>query len=187
MLEEVMKSLLISLTAMGFALFTLSSNAQQVERADPFFADGGSYDPSIPRPETVIGHPLGHRIARTIYWLPTCEQSQICLQELLLKTLLHHEGRPILGLTITSPENHARIDEIKAAHVALSDPESAQEVSEDMPVITWLNYGVHGAEVSSLIPHGSCLSSGCCTRARDRRDIKKQRHNPYRRVQPGWQ
>ena len=145
-----MKSLLISLTAMGFALFALSSNAQQVERADPFFADGGSYNPSIPRPETVIGHPLGHRIARNdllVAYMRTIANlsPRITVEDIALT----HEGRPILGLTITSPENHARIDEIKAAHVALSDPESAQEVSEDMPVITWLNYGVHGAEVSS--------------------------------------
>ena len=145
-----MKNLLISFTAAGFALFALSSNAQQVERADPFFADGGSYDPSIPRPETVIGHPLGHRIARNdllVAYMRTIANlsPRITVEDIALT----HEGRPILGLTITSPENHARIDEIKAAHVALSDPESAQEVSEDMPVITWLNYGVHGAEVSS--------------------------------------
>ena len=145
-----MKSLLISLTATGFALFAVSSNAQQVERADPFFADGGSYDPNIPRPETVIGHPLGHRIARNdllVAYMRTIANlsPRITVEDIALT----HEGRPILGLTITSPENHARLDEIKAAHVALSDPESAQEVSEDMPVITWLNYGVHGAEVSS--------------------------------------
>ena len=145
-----MKNLLISLTATVFALFAFSSNAQQVERADPFFADGGSYDPSIPRPETVIGHPLGHRIARNdllVAYMRTIANlsPRITVEDIALT----HEGRPILGLTITSPENHARIDEIKAAHVALSDPESAQEVSEDMPVITWLNYGVHGAEVSS--------------------------------------
>tara|TARA_B110000093_G_scaffold181501_1_gene225732 strand:- start:153 stop:2531 length:2379 start_codon:yes stop_codon:yes gene_type:complete len=60
-----------------------------------------------------------------------------------------HERRPIIGLTITSPANHARIDEIRAAHVALSDPNSSQELQDDMPVVTWLNYGVHGAEVSS--------------------------------------
>ena len=145
-----MKHLLISLTATVFALVAFSSNAQQVERADPFFTDGGSYDPSIPRPETVIGHPLGHRIARNdllVAYMRTIANlsPRITVEDIALT----HEGRPILGLTITSPENHARIDEIKAAHVALSDPESAQEVSEDMPVITWLNYGVHGAEVSS--------------------------------------
>ena len=145
-----MKNLLISLTATSYALFAFSLNAQQVVRADPFFADGGSYDPSIPRPETVIGHPLGHRIARNdllvAYMRTIANLSPRITVEDIART---HEGRPILSLTITSPENHARIDEIKAAHVALSDPESAQEVSEDMPVITWLNYGVHGAEVSS--------------------------------------
>ncbi len=145
-----MKNILVSLSATVYALFSLSLNAQQVDRAAPFFLDEVSYDPRIPRPETVIGHPLGYRIARNdllvTYMRTIAEISPRITVEEIART---HEGRPILGLTITSPENHARIDEIRAAHVALSDPDSPQEVSGDMPVITWLNYGVHGAEVSS--------------------------------------
>ena len=60
-----------------------------------------------------------------------------------------HEKRPIVTLTITSPENRARLAEIKAAHLALSDPSSGQKITDGMPVVSWLNYGVHGAEVSS--------------------------------------
>lgn len=145
-----MKSPLVVLSATVCALFALISNAQQVERAAPFFADDLSYDPNIPKPENIIGHPLGHRIARNdllvTYMRTIAELSPRITVEDIART---HEGRPILGLTITSPENHARIDEIKAAHIALSDPDSVQEVSESMPVVTWLNYGVHGAEVSS--------------------------------------
>ena len=145
-----MKSILVSLSATVYALFSLSLNAQQVDRAAPFYLDEVSYDPRVPRPETVIGHPLGYRIARNdllvTYMRTIAEISPRITVEEIART---HEGRPILGLTITSPENHARIDEIRAAHVALSDPDSPQEVSGDMPVITWLNYGVHGAEVSS--------------------------------------
>ena len=145
-----MKSPIGTIGATVCALFTLSVNAQQVERAAPLFLDGISYDPNIPRPETVIGHPLGHRIARNdllvTYMRTIAEVSPRVTVEDIART---HEGRPILGLTITSPENHARIDEIKDAHVALSDPDSGQEVNESMPVVTWLNYGVHGAEVSS--------------------------------------
>jgi len=33
-------------------------------RDTPFYVEGIDYDPSIPTPESVIGHPLGHRIAR---------------------------------------------------------------------------------------------------------------------------
>ena len=138
------------LTALMCCVTSPLLQAQQVERDTPFYVPGLSFNPDIPRPETVIGHPLGHRIARNdllVQYLRTIAElsPRITVEDIAYT----HEGRPILGLTITSAENHARIDEIKAAHVALSDPQSAQEVDPDMPVVTWLNYGVHGAEVSS--------------------------------------
>ena len=124
--------------------------AQSPARAAPFYPPEIDYDPDIPRPESVIGHPLGHRIARNDLLVRYLRDLAALSPRIAVEDIAHtHEGRPILGLTITSPENHQRLDAIKAAHVALSDPGSAQEVDPDMPVITWLNYGVHGAEVSS--------------------------------------
>lgn len=124
--------------------------AQQVARDAPFYPPETAFDPAVPRPESVIGHPLGHRIARNDllvrYMRGLAELSPRIAVEDIART---HEGRPILALTITSPANHRRIDEIRAAHTALSDAGSDQEVEPDMPVVTWLNYGVHGAEVSS--------------------------------------
>ncbi|GAB5500741.1 MAG: M14 family metallopeptidase [Pseudohongiellaceae bacterium] len=132
------------------AVLALPLNAQQVERDAPFYADDVSLDPAIPRPESVIGHPLGHRIARNDLLVQYLRELAELSPRITVEDIAYtHEGRPILGLTITSPANHARIDEIKAAHVALSDPDSGQEVAADMPIVTWLNYGVHGAEVSS--------------------------------------
>jgi hypothetical protein len=132
------------------AVLALPLNAQQVERDAPFYADDVSLDPAIPRPESVIGHPLGHRIARNDLLVQYLRDLAELSPRITVEDIAYtHEGRPILGLTITSPANHARIDEIKAAHVALSDPDSGQEVAADMPIVTWLNYGVHGAEVSS--------------------------------------
>ena len=131
-------------------VFAHSIGIAQEFRDTPFYVEGITYDSAIPRPELIIGHPLGHRIARNDllvqYMLTIAEISD----RITVETIAHtHEGRPILALTITAPENHNRIDEIKAAHLALNDPESDQEVAADMPVVTWLNYGVHGAEVSS--------------------------------------
>ena len=136
-------TVLMSCLASPFAL-------SQVARDTPFYSDLVSFDPAIPRPEEIIGHPLGHRIARNDllvrYMEMLAEISPRVSSEVIAYT---HERRPIIGLTITSPENHSRIDEIRAAHVALSDPNSSQQLLDDMPVVTWLNYGVHGAEVSS--------------------------------------
>lgn len=145
-----MNSLFARLLLLSCCLFGLTVNAQQLDRDTPFYPTDISFDPSIPRPESVIGHPLGHRIARNDLLVQYLRQLAAMSPRISVEDIAYtHEGRPILGLTITSPENHARLDEIKAAHVALSDPDSNQEVSADMPIVTWLNYGVHGAEVSS--------------------------------------
>lgn len=129
---------------------TIFSAAAEIDRGKDIFPTDVNYNPNIPRPADIIGHPLGHRVARhdllVEYMRTLGEKSDRVMVETIAKT---HEGRDILMLTISSPENLARIDDIKAVHVALSDPNSNQEISDDMPVVTWLNYGVHGAEVSS--------------------------------------
>jgi hypothetical protein len=64
-----------------------------------------------------------------------------------------YENRPLFALFVTSPENHARLDEIQAANLKLADPAtSADEAStliENNPIVTWLSYNVHGNEPSS--------------------------------------
>jgi hypothetical protein len=145
--------LLRNVSKMAIALTFLVSSQVLIaaeSRDMPFYDDSVQFDSSIPTPESVIGHPLGHRITRNDllvqYLRQLAQLSPRISQEVIAYT---HERRPILGLTITSPANHARIDEIKAAHIALSDPDSDSAVDPNMPVVTWLNYGVHGAEVSS--------------------------------------
>lgn len=142
---------IITLIAAFLSAFMSFAFAQpHVERGAVIFPENIQYDQNIPRPAYIIGHPLGHRVARhdllLSYMRTLGEKSDRVKVETIAKS---HEGRDILMLTVTSPENMARLDEIKAAHIALSDPNSDQQVSDDMPVVTWLNYGVHGAEVSS--------------------------------------
>ena len=62
-----------------------------------------------------------------------------------------YEGRPLINLIFTSPENHAKLDQIKAEHLALTDPSQSADISTDeMPIVIWLGYSVHGNEASSL-------------------------------------
>jgi hypothetical protein len=61
-----------------------------------------------------------------------------------------HERRPILFVVATSPENRARLDTIRTRHRALTEAGNDQPISDDMPGITWINYGVHGAEASGM-------------------------------------
>ena len=110
-----------------------------------------SYDSAIPTPEAFLGRPLGAAPVRhhelVEYITTVANMSDRLKLEIAGYT---HERRPILFVIATTPANHARLDEIKAQHIALTEPDSGQEVSGDMPVVTWLNYGVHGAESSGM-------------------------------------
>jgi hypothetical protein len=61
-----------------------------------------------------------------------------------------HENRPLGNLIVSSPENIARIEEIREKHIMLSDPgKSAGMDISQMPVVIKLGYGVHGNESSA--------------------------------------
>jgi hypothetical protein len=60
-----------------------------------------------------------------------------------------HEDRPLVVLKVTSKANHAKLDELRNAHVALSDPNtSASANTAELPVVVWQGYSVHGDESS---------------------------------------
>ncbi len=118
---------------------------------DDMRVPGVSYDLSIPTPDEFLGHRLGEKPVRHHMLVDYMETLAASSDRINLEVIGYsHERRPILFLTITSPENHTRIDEIKAAHVALTDPSKNEKILDDMPVVTWLNYGVHGAEASGM-------------------------------------
>ena len=110
-----------------------------------------SYDQRIPVPQTFLGHALGRAPVRHHELVAYLETVADLSDRISVETIGYsHERRPILFLTITSPANHRRIDAIRARHLALSEASANQDVSEDMPVVTWLNYGVHGTESSGM-------------------------------------
>ncbi|HEY0592866.1 MAG TPA: M14 metallopeptidase family protein [Thermoanaerobaculia bacterium] len=64
------------------------------------------------------------------------------------------ERRPLVYAVIASPENRARLAEIRAAMATLADPRrapraEAERLAESMPAVVWLGFGVHGDESSS--------------------------------------
>ncbi|TDJ36103.1 MAG: peptidase [Gammaproteobacteria bacterium] len=139
----------------GLVVATLSGSvlaADPVRDADAeMFPAGVAYDAAIPTPEAFLGRPLGAAPVRhhelVDYITTIANMSDRLKLEIAGYT---HERRPILFIIATSPGNHARLDEIRTQHNALTEPASGQEVSDSMPVVTWLNYGVHGAEASGM-------------------------------------
>lgn len=116
-----------------------------------FYPEGVELDPAIPDPEEFLGFKFGHRAIRHHQLVEYMQMLAESSNRVAVNVVGYsHEKRPLLEIIITSPENHARLDEIRAAHVALSDPTSGQTIGAEMPVVTWLTYGVHGAEASGM-------------------------------------
>ncbi|HEY9489297.1 MAG TPA: M14 metallopeptidase family protein, partial [Chryseosolibacter sp.] len=60
-----------------------------------------------------------------------------------------HEARPLLLLTITSPENHRNIESIRKQHVQLTDPSRSSDLNTaTMPAVFYLGCSIHGNEAS---------------------------------------
>jgi hypothetical protein len=109
-----------------------------------------TYNSAIPTPVEVLGFEVGHRHVRhdqlVKYMYAVAEASErVTIQE-YAKT---HGYRPLLLLTVTSPQNQSRINEIRAEHVKLTDPNVSGSVDiTSMPIVVWQGFSVHGNEPS---------------------------------------
>lgn len=148
LIRTLPRTLKVGLILAG-SVFSLSVQAD-VRDAQTFYPQDVGFNPTIPTPEAFLGHPLGKRVARNdlmvSYLKLLAEKSDRIQYEVIARS---HENRPIVTLTISSPENLARLEDIRAAHLALQKPGNKKAIGQDMPVVSWVNYGVHGSEVSS--------------------------------------
>jgi hypothetical protein len=60
-----------------------------------------------------------------------------------------YEARPLILLTITSPKNHQRLEEIRTQHVQLTDPSKSSGLdTRSMPAVFYIGHSIHGNEPS---------------------------------------
>lgn len=111
-------------------------------------------DPAIPTPAAILGHEIGARFTRHHQLVDWCERLAAASPRVSLERYgTTNQGRPLMVLVITAPQNHDRLDEILAANQRLADPAgltgaARQQIIEDNPAISWLSYNVHGNEAS---------------------------------------
>ena len=106
--------------------------------------------PQIPTPESFFGFSVGDLHLRpdqiVDYMKALAATSPRFKIEQYGET---YEKRPLLLLTITSPENHKNLQTLKEQHWLLGDPAKSGSLNiESMPVVVWLGYSVHGNEAS---------------------------------------
>jgi len=111
------------------------------------------HDPAVPPPQDVLGFEVGQWHARPAQLVDYLERLAATSGRVRLEEIGRtYERKPQVVATITSEANQARLDEILAAHRALSEPPFAanadEAIADDMPAVVYLGYSIHGNEAS---------------------------------------
>jgi len=122
--------------------FTMS--AQKVDLS--YYLPNERYNSEIPTPKEIIGHEVGEwhvtHDKLVMYMKALAKASDRITIEERGKT---YEDRPLLLLTITSPNNHKNLEEIRKKHIDVTNDTS---VSTDNPVVVYQGFSIHGNEPS---------------------------------------
>ena len=101
----------------------------------------------IPTPESVIGHQIGEwhiTHDKLVQYMTVLAQSSDRISiENRGETF---EGRPLLLLTITSPDNHANLETIRTNHIASTETNNV--TLENRPLVVYQGFSIHGNEPS---------------------------------------
>jgi hypothetical protein len=143
-----MKKLSTSLFLVG--LFITFSGAFAQPDLSYYLPEGVNYNTAIPTPKSVIGHEVGEwhishdRLVNYMYAVAAASN-----RVSIVETGRTFEARPLLLLTITSPQNLQRIEEIRQQHVQLTDPNRSGNLDiKNMPAVVYIGFSIHGNEPS---------------------------------------
>ncbi len=107
-----------------------------------------TYDPSVPKPADVLGYEVGQWHVRhdqlVRYFEVLAEHSDRVTLEVIGHT---HEQRPLIIVKVSAAKNKGRLEEMRQAHMAVSDPN--QNVNaKSAPLVVYAGFSVHGDESS---------------------------------------
>ncbi len=104
------------------------------------YLPAGDYSPAIPVPRSVLGWEVGQWHVRHDQLVAYHRALAAASDRVQIETIGYsHEQRPLTLMTVTHPDNFARLDELLTAH---------REGRRDAPLVLWFGYSVHGNEPS---------------------------------------
>jgi len=134
----------------------LVSFGQQAEEKFDFYTRG-DYRPNVPRPQSVLRYDVGdfHTTYAQMEQVMNAIAAAATDRVKVFDIGVTNEHRMQHLVAISSPENIARLDEIKANNAKLTDPRKtsaaeAQTVIQNNPAIAWMAYTIHGNESASF-------------------------------------
>ena len=131
-------------------LFLSCSLFGQKKLLSYYLSETVTYDKNIPTPEQFLGYQVGEQHVSHDQLVAYMRELDRLSDRITLEVVgRSYEYRPMMILTITSPENHRNLDKIKAEHVKLTDPSvsGSLDVSK-MPIVVYQGHSIHGNEPS---------------------------------------
>jgi hypothetical protein len=134
----------------------ISLHAQQNSPRFDFYTRG-PYREAVPRPQSILRYDVGEFHTNYAMMERVVEKiSQAAADRVRVFDIGEtNEYRTMHLVTISAPENIARLSEIKAGVARLADPRKlppaeAQRITAETPLIVWLSYTIHGNESASF-------------------------------------
>ncbi len=131
-------------------LFGLLFLSTSLSAQDYFYKKYHPFSADVPSPESFLGYAIGEHHTRhdliVAYLTKLAEVSERATIEEYGKT---HEGRKLVILTVSAPENHKNLNELKQQHLQFVDPSQNASNYDEVPIFINLGYNVHGNEPSS--------------------------------------
>jgi hypothetical protein len=117
------------------------------------FYDRGPYRPAVPRPDALLGYPIGDMNTqyaaqeRALLAIADAAKDRVRVEEFTTT----YERRTMRTYVVSSPENMARLDAIRADLDKLADPRGTAQAELDAiaahtPTVVWISGSVHGNE-----------------------------------------
>eukprot|EP01093_Parvamoeba_rugata_P004849 TRINITY_DN16776_c0_g1_i1.p1 TRINITY_DN16776_c0_g1~~TRINITY_DN16776_c0_g1_i1.p1 ORF type:complete len:494 (+),score=88.23 TRINITY_DN16776_c0_g1_i1:805-2286(+) len=136
----MIKKLLLMVVLYGT---TISAQDYVYQKFQPFNSE-------IPSPEAFLGYGIGEHHTRHDLIVAYLEKlAEVSDRASIAEYGRTHEGRKLVMLTITAPENQSNLDQLKEEHLAFTDPKKSVSNYGDVPIFINLAYNVHGNEPSS--------------------------------------
>lgn len=131
-------------------LLVLAGSQKAAAQNDYYFSAEAKFDNTIPTPQEFLGYEVGSHFTRhdriVDYFKELARLSDKASFQIIGKTVQH---RPQVVLTITDPQNHQNLEEIRQNHLTIIDPDAPLVNIEEAKSVISLNYSVHGDETSS--------------------------------------
>lgn len=133
-----------------FILISFVSIAQTTLDLSYYLPQNVQFNLEIPTPESVLGFEVGEwhvsHDKLVEYMKALATSSDRVTIENRGETF---EGRPLLLLTITAPENHKNIESLRLKHLKNTDAAVSKNLNlEKMPLVVYQGFSIHGNEPS---------------------------------------